>query len=353
MIISRTPYRISFFGGGTDYPIWYLENGGEVLASTINQYCYLTCRFLPSFFEHKIRIVYSKIETCKSIDEIIHPSAREVLRYLKFEEGIEIHHDGDLPARSGVGSSSAFTVCLLHALHTLQGKNPTKEQLAQESIRIERDILRETVGSQDQVQTAFGGFNHLIFNRDGSFEVRPMNVASERCLDLESQLMLFFTGTRRTSSEIASSYVQNLRQKEKGLDRLKELVGEARLILEGAGELADFGHLLHESWLIKSSWSDQVSPAHIQEMYFAARNSGALGGKLIGAGGGGFLLLFVPIEFQVAVRERLGWLLEIPIALESKGAQIIFNDELRRHDFGGHQWLDLQKELATARGIRH
>ena len=173
MVISRTPFRISFFGGGTDYPIWYRDHGGTVLGTTIDKYCYLTCRYLPPFFKHRIRLVYSRIENCRSVDDIVHPAVREVLRFSGIERGMEIHHDGDLPARSGMGSSSSFTVGLLHALYALQGQMPSKRQLALESIRIEQELIKETVGSQDQVLAAFGGFNHVVFAQNGEISVRP------------------------------------------------------------------------------------------------------------------------------------------------------------------------------------
>ena len=192
MVISRTPYRISFFGGGTDYPAWYREHGGAVLATTIDKYCYLTCRYLPPFFEHRIRIVYSKNETCQTVDEISHPAVRETLRYLKMERGLEIHHDGDLPGRSGMGSSSAFTVGLLHALHGLDGRLSGKHQLAMESIHVEQELLKETVGSQDQVCAAYGGVNRIEFNPNGDVTVRPVTLARARLLELNSYLMLFY-----------------------------------------------------------------------------------------------------------------------------------------------------------------
>ena len=208
MIISRTPFRISFFGGGTDYPAWYRRHGGAVLAATINKYCYLTCRYLPPFFEHRIRVVYSKIERLPDGSRKFSiPSVRETLRYLKMDRGIEIHHDGDLPGRSGMGSSSAFTVGLLHALHALQGRAVGKKQLARESIHLEQDVLKETVGSQDQVCAAYGGVNHISFLPNGDFTVQPMTVTPDRLAELNSHLMLFYTGIKRTASEVASSYV--------------------------------------------------------------------------------------------------------------------------------------------------
>ena len=200
MIISRTPFRISFFGGGTDYPAWYRQHGGAVLAATINKYCYLTCRYLPPFFEHRIRVVYSKIENCQRPGEIAHPSARETLLFLKMDRGIEIHHDGDLPGRSGMGSSSSFTVGLLNALHALEGRAVGKKQLATESIHIEQDVLKETVGSQDQVCAAYGGVNRISFLQNGGFTVQPMTLTQERLAELNSHLMLFYTGIKRTAS---------------------------------------------------------------------------------------------------------------------------------------------------------
>ncbi len=207
MIISRTPFRISFFGGGTDYPAWYLNHGGAVLATTINKYCYITCRYLPPFFEHRIRVVYSKIENCQSFEEIDHPSVREVLRFLKFTRGLEIHHDGDLPARSGMGSSSSFTVGLLHALHALEGRMTTKQQLAKEGIHVEQDCLKETVGSQDQVLAAYGGLNHVAFSATGDITVRPVPLARERMAELNQHLMLIYTGIERTASDVAGTFV--------------------------------------------------------------------------------------------------------------------------------------------------
>ena len=214
MVISRTPFRISFFGGGTDYPIWYRDHGGTVLGTTIDKYCYLTCRYLPPFFKHRIRLVYSRIENCRSVDDIVHPAVREVLRFSGIERGMEIHHDGDLPARSGMGSSSSFTVGLLHALYALQGQMPSKRQLALESIRIEQELIKETVGSQDQVLAAFGGLNHVVFAQNGEISVRPVTVSADRLKELNSHLMLFYSGIERTASDIAESYITDLNGKE-------------------------------------------------------------------------------------------------------------------------------------------
>ena len=213
MIISRTPFRVSFFGGGTDYPAWYRQHGGQVLGTAINKYCWITCRYLPPFFEHRFRVVYSKIEDRYTIDDIVHPAAREVLRFLRVEHGVEIHHDGDLPARSGIGSSSSFAVGLLHAIHALHGEMCSKTELASEAIRIEQEILREAVGSQDQVFAAHGGFNHVRFLENGEIVVTPVTLRPERMNDLNAHLMLFFTGVSRTSSAGAQTYTEDLSAK--------------------------------------------------------------------------------------------------------------------------------------------
>lgn len=327
MIINRTPFRISFFGGGTDYPSWYRHHGGAVLATTIDKYCYLTCRFLPPFFEHRIRVVYSKIEACEHVDEIVHPAVREVLRFLKVERGVEIHHDGDLPARSGMGSSSSFTVGLLHALYALKGQMPTKHQLAMEGIFLEQERLRETVGSQDQVSAAYGGFNHIVFAPSGEIAVAPIILTAERLHTLNAHLQLFFTGVSRTASDVAESYIADAGAHAEVLRAIGALVPAALEVLRGGGPLDDFGHLLHDAWQLKRSLGPRVSNAHVEAIYAAAREAGALGGKLMGAGGGGFLVLFAPPAAQRAVRERLRGLLHVPFRFESSGSQIIFFDQ--------------------------
>jgi D-glycero-alpha-D-manno-heptose-7-phosphate kinase len=326
LIISRTPYRISFFGGGTDYPAWYRKHGGAVLAASIDKYCYLSCRFLPPFFEHRIRVVYSKIENCQGIDDVSHPAVREILRFLRFERGAEIHHDGDLPARSGIGSSSSFCVGLLHALHALQGRMPSKRQLALESIHLEQEVLREAVGSQDQVTAAYGGFNHVLFHKNGEITVRPLTLAPARLRLLNDHLLLFFTGVRRTSSEVAQLHVQNLESNRRALRILKDLVDEALSVLEGGQDLHAFGELLHEAWLAKRSLSAAVSSSEFDELYQSALGAGAVGGKLTGAGGGGFLLLFAPPDRHEVLRQKLARLIHVPFRFEFSGSQIIFYD---------------------------
>jgi D-glycero-alpha-D-manno-heptose-7-phosphate kinase len=350
MIISRTPYRISFFGGGTDYPGWYREHGGAVLAATIDKYCYLTCRYLPPFFEHKTRVVYSKVESCRTNAEISHPSVRAVLQYLGIERGLEIHHDGDLPARSGMGSSSAFTVGLLHALHALQGRMCHKRQLALESIHVEQELLHETVGSQDQVMAAYGGLRHALFLPNGEISVRPLTLPPQRIADLSSHLMLFYTGIVRTASDVAKSYVEDIQAKRRQLRIMKDLVDEALGILNSGRALDDFGHLLHEAWLTKRSLSASVSNPQVDALYDAAREAGALGGKLTGAGGGGFLLLFVPPERQPDVRESLRHLIHVPFDFEPEGSQILFcetgQDYSQAEDERSHRSIGEFRELS-------
>jgi D-glycero-alpha-D-manno-heptose-7-phosphate kinase len=326
MIISRTPFRISFFGGGTDYPAWYRAHGGSVLGTTIDKYCYLTARYLPPFFEHRIRLVYSAIENCQTVDDIAHPAVREALRFMEIDRGIEIHHDGDLPARSGMGSSSAFTVGLLHALHALKGCMPSKRQLAREGIHIERERLHETVGSQDQVLVAHGGFNHITFLADGEFAVRPITISSERVVDLQRHLMLFYSGVQRTASEIAATYVQDVEASRRQLRIMKDLVEEGIAVLNGRQDIVEFGELLDEAWQAKRLLGPSVSSPEVDGIYDCARKAGAIGGKLVGAGGGGFLLLFVPPPFQARVREALRHLIWVPFRFEATGSQIIVYD---------------------------
>lgn len=349
MIISRTPYRISFFGGGTDYPAWYRRHGGAVLAATINKYCYLTCRYLPPFFEHRIRVVYSQVEMCQRLDEIVHPSVRETLRFLKVRRGVEIHHDGDLPGRSGVGSSSSFTVGLLHALHALAGRAAGKKQLATESIHIEQDVLHETVGSQDQACAAYGGLNRINFLQNGDFFVQPMTISRERLDELNSHLMLFYTGIKRTASEVASTFVNGMEKRTKLLTRLHEYVEESCRILNGKSDLTAFGKLLHETWQAKRELSDKISNSLVDSIYNDARSSGAIGGKLLGAGGGGFLVLFAPPSRHARIRKRLNRLIQVPFKFEFSGSQIIFYD--LEEDYSVHEKARAQRRIESFREL--
>ncbi len=326
MIISRTPFRVSFFGGGTDYPVWFREHTGAVLATTINKYCYITCRWLPPFFSHTSRIVWSRIELVKDREEIQHPAVREVLNFLDIREGVELHHEGDLPARTGLGSSSAFTVGVLNALYGLNGIMAGREQLAREALHIEQDRLKEHVGCQDQVMAAFGGFNRVDFWGERNFRVSPIMITADRLELLQNHLMLFFTGLSRNASDIAADQISTIPQRVQELAAMHQMVDEGIRILNGPGDLVEFGRLLEESWKLKRRLSDKISTAHIDAMYEAARRAGCVGGKLLGAGGGGFLLLFVPPEQQERVRSGLKGLLEVPFRFETVGAQVIFYD---------------------------
>jgi D-glycero-alpha-D-manno-heptose-7-phosphate kinase len=326
VIITRTPYRISFFGGGTDYPTWYRQHGGAVLGTTIDKYCYLSCRYLPPFFEHRIRVVWSKIEVCHDREEIQHPAVREVLRHVGIERGVEIHHVGDLPARSGMGSSSAFTVGLLHAMYALKGYMPSKRQLALESVLIEQERLKEAVGSQDQVLAAHGGLNHIVFARDGDISVNPLTLSADLTQQLCAHLMLFYTGITRTASEVAESYIQPTNTKERHMQALGQMVDEGLAILNDGRDLVRFGRLLHEAWEAKRSLSARVSSDDIDDLYAQARAAGAIGGKLTGAGGGGFMLLFVEPHNRARVRERLSGLLHVPFRFSFGGSQVVFFD---------------------------
>lgn len=331
MVISRTPYRISFFGGGSDYPAWSREHGGAVLSTAIDKYCYLTCRYLPPFFEHRFRVLYSIIETCQQVEEIRHPAVRGALQELRMTRGLEIHHDGDLPARSGMGSSSSFAVGILHALHALEGQMRSKEQLATEAIRLEQEILKETVGSQDQIAAAYGGFNAIRFQPGGTFSVQPVFLPEVRLAEFKHHLMLFFTGVSRSSSDVAATFVGSLKQKEDSVRRFVAMVDEGIEILS-RGRIEDFGHLLDEAWKIKRELSSSVSTTSVDEAYALARKAGALGGKLLGAGGGGFLLLFVPPSHRRHVEKALAHFLHVPFDFEPSGSQIVLYDPEQEYE---------------------
>ncbi|MFC2006276.1 kinase [Chloroflexota bacterium] len=325
MIISRTPLRISFFGGGTDYPVFYKDNGGAVLNTTINKYSYVICRRLPPFFDYNYRIRYTLREETKTIAEIKHPSVRECLNFINLDYGIEIQHNADLPAMSGLGSSSAFTVGLLNTLYALKGQLTTKRQLAMEAIHIEQDMIKENVGSQDQTAAAFGGLNRIEFGGRRKIWVQPVTLKQGKLDHLQSHLMLFFTGFPRNASDVAAEQIKKTPEKTKELKAMMEMVEEAVTVLNGnKNGYTDFGKLLHESWTVKRSLTEQVSSPVIDEIYQAAMEAGALGGKLLGAGGGGFMLFFAQPEIQHLVREKLNKLLYVPFNFHDLGSQIIY-----------------------------
>ena len=324
MIISKTPFRISFFGGGTDYPEWYHENGGSVLATTIDKYCYISCRHLPPFFEHKHRIVYSKIESVKTTEEIQHPVVRAVLSNLSITDGLEIHHDADLPARSGLGSSSSFTVGLINVLNALKGLQISKQDLAKQATYIEQEVLKETVGSQDQVLAAFGGFNRIDFHPDDSFNISPVIINKDLVEQLQSHMLLFFTGLSRFSSDIARDKVSNFTNRFQELTRIKEMVDEGMSILQSPStSIMDLGKLMHESWELKRSLSAKVSTPKIDEIYGVGIKAGATGGKILGAGGGGFILFFAEPKNHKKIRERLKSLVHVAFHFDDVGSKIV------------------------------
>ena len=330
MIISKTPYRITFFGGGSDYPSWYLKNGGTVLSSTIDKYIYISCRDLPPFFDHKFRFVWSKIEEVKFINQIKHNAVREMLKLYKIKKGLEIHYDGDLPARSGVGSSSVFVVGLMNLLNTFETKKINKKNLAKKSIFFEQNILKEVVGSQDQIAAAFGGFNKIIFKKNGDFLVNKINVKKGRLIKLNKNLLLLYTGYKRTAHDIAKSYVNKLENtKEKHILKILSYVKEGEKILK-SGDLNDFGRLLHDSWLEKKCLSSSISNSSIDNIYNQALKNGALGGKLLGAGGGGFFLFYVLPENQKFFLKKMSYFTNVPFKFSFKGSKILFNNKIRQ-----------------------
>lgn len=333
MVITSTPLRISFFGGGTDYPVWYQEYGGSVLSTTINKRCYITCRRLPPFFEYHSRISYSRVENVSGNDVIQHPSVRGCLQFLGIDEGIEIHHVADLPARTGLGTSSAFTVGLLHALYALKNQMCDKRTLALEAIHVEQNILGEAVGAQDQVSAAYGGFNRINFLTDKSIDVKRMLIPRDRVMELEDHLALFFTGFSRTASEIAQEQLRLTPHKTRELNTMLQFVDEAEAILANPNRSIDeFGRLLHESWQIKRTLTQKISNSSIDEIYEAGLSAGALGGKLLGAGGGGFMLFFVPLEKRKALRARLNHLLCVPFSFSNKGSEIVIYESEEQYD---------------------
>jgi len=333
MIITSTPLRISFFGGGTDYPIWYRQYGGSVLATTIDKSCFITCRWLPPFFEYHSRISYTKVENVSENNLVQHPSVRACLQLLEIKDGIEVHHIADLPARSGLGTSSAFTVGLLLGLYALKNQMRDKHALASEAIHVEQELLQEAVGAQDQVSAAHGGFNRINFDTDGSIEVKRILASPHRLMELEQNLALYFTGFSRFASEIAQEQLKMTPHKKQELDTMLQLVDEAEAIIANSNRsLHEFGRLLHESWKIKRTLTQKISNASIDEIYEAGLSAGALGGKLLGAGGGGFMLFFVPPERREALRLRLKKLLCIPFAFSTRGSHVVVYEPEELYD---------------------
>ena len=327
MIITRTPLRISFFGGGTDYPVWYHEFGGAVLSTTIDKCCYITCRRLPPFFEYHSRVSYSKVENVVQNSAIEHPSVRGCLQFMGVNEGVEIHHVADLPARTGLGTSSAFTVGLLLGLYALREQTRNKHALALDAIHVEQEVLKEAVGSQDQISAAYGGFNRINFNVDGSFEVRQIVTPKTRLAALQQHCALFFTGFSRTASEIAKEQIKVTPHRRRELELMRQMVDESETILTHPDRsIEEFGSLLHESWQIKRTLTKNITNTDLDEIYDAGRAAGALGGKLLGAGGGGFMLFFVPPERRKELRMRLKNLLCVPFSFSTRGSHVLVHE---------------------------
>ena len=329
MIVSRTPFRISFFGGGTDYPSWFEKNNGTVISTTIDKYLYLTIRFLPPFFSHRHRIVWSKVELVDRISEIKHPLIREGLNLMGFSDngiGFDIHYQSDLPARSGMGSSSAFSVGLLKSLYEISNKKITKKTLSYEAIKLERDILKEYVGSQDQSAVAHGGLNKIDFKKNHKINVRKINIKKHSVKELESNVMLFYTGISRSASKIAESIVKRTDKNQHMLKKMQIITDQAYNILISEKSLDNIGDLLDESWKLKRKLSDSVSNARIDNIYKIAKQNGALGGKILGAGGAGFMIFFVNRKNQLRVRNALKKLLWVPFKFTNSGSSIIYRD---------------------------
>ena len=325
MIISKTPYRISFFGGGSDYPDWYKKYSGAVLSTTIDKYIYITLRDLPNFFEHKYRIVWSKVETVNSINQIKHNAVRNLLKEFKVKSGLEIHYDGDLPARSGMGSSSCFVVGLAKVLFKYINKNISDKQLADFSINFEQKIMREIVGSQDQTATVYGGFNRINFEKKKKITVKEIK-NKKNLQKLNKNLMLIYSGVQRNAPEVAKKYVNTLTKKNK--NKIKKLIEHVELgeKILNSGTIDDFGHLLDEAWFYKKEISNNISNTKIDEIYNLAKSCGALGGKLLGAGGGGFLLFYIN-EINKKNFLSNSDLVEIPFNFSPNGSKIIFEKD--------------------------
>ena len=324
MITVKTPFRMSFFGGGSDFPDFYRLHGGAVLSTAINKYCYVTLRTLPPLFDYKSEFVYSKTERVCENSEILHPAIREAMIW-KNVDGVRLTYDADLPARSGLGTSSAFAVGMMHAIHTMRGEAVTPRLLADEAIYLERTLCRECGGVQDQIAAAFGGLNRIDFDEKG-YTVTPLLIGEARKRELEDQLMLFFTGTSRFSAELQVAHQASLVTKQNELARMAQMACEASELLQGDAPLSRFGEMLHEAWQIKRGVTSEITNDTVDAYYERAMAAGALGGKLLGAGGGGFLLFFVQRERKAAVREALADLAEIPFAFENEGSRIVMKN---------------------------
>ncbi|MES1220519.1 MAG: kinase [Bacteroidota bacterium] len=326
MIISKTPLRISFFGGGTDYPDYINKYGGAVLSTSINKYVYVTVNKISEISQHRYKVTYSKLEQCQAINELNHPSVRECLRFMEIENGIEIHTMSDLPAQTGLGSSSSFTVGLLNALYAHKGKMIPALQLAQEGIYVEQKLIGEKVGVQDQCAAAIGGLNYFEFRQDGSITYKPVIMSEQRKQNFKNNLMLFYTGVQRFAEDVLKEQIDKTKKGEivKDLSHIRNMVDEGFSILTSDTDLSKFGELLHTAWLSKKNLSSAISNSHLDDMYNTALKAGAIGGKLLGAGGGGFFLFYVEKEKQESVRQALKKYQEVSFEFDKDGSKNIF-----------------------------
>jgi D-glycero-alpha-D-manno-heptose-7-phosphate kinase len=325
MFITKTPLRISFFGGGTDYPAHYDQHGGAVLNTSIDQYVYITVTRLSPLFDFCIRVAYSRAELVKSVGEIVHPSVRCCLQHHRIERGIEITVTSDLPARTGLGSSSAFTVGLLHALHAFQGRLAEQRQLAEEAIHVEQKLIGERVGSQDQIAAAMGGLRRIVFRTGRNFDPEVLPVSQRRREELHRHLLMFFTGISRSAEVVLEEQSTRTRDNLPALLRMRQQVDEATALLcDERQDIRAFGELLQEAWELKKSLSSRISLDVVDRAYAQARAAGALGGKLLGAGGGGFLLIFAEPGKHAAIRQALAPLVPIPFGFEQDGTRLIY-----------------------------
>lgn len=322
MVITQTPFRISFFGGGTDFAEFYREHGGSVISTTFDKYCYVTASHLPRFFEHKNSIVYSRIEKTNSVEEIRHPAVRNAMKYLDMHE-LRLTYDADLPARSGLGTSSSFAVGMLNAFYAMKGKQVDKHKLADDAIYLERTLCHESGGIQDQIAASYGGLNRIDMDA-GGYTVKPVIIPRERKQDLNDCFMLFFTGLSRFSSDIAKSQAASVKHKTADLLEMLQLVDEAERILVSKSNLNEFGRLLDYTWKLKRGITDEISTHEIDVIYEKALRAGAVGGKLLGAGGGGFMLFYAEPDKQRCVKEALEGMLYVPFAFENTGARILY-----------------------------
>tara|TARA_Y200000002_G_C22687543_1_gene666582 strand:+ start:389 stop:1372 length:984 start_codon:yes stop_codon:yes gene_type:complete len=327
MIISKTPFRISFFGGGTDFKDYYENHGGIVIGATINKYCYITLRKLPNFFENKYRFVWNRIELPNEINKIIHPSIKASIKFFKIKEGLEIIHASDLPSRSGIGSSSSFSVGLINCLGKLNRKNFSKKNLANYAINLEQNIMKESVGSQDQIWAANGGFNQINFSKN-KYTLNKIKISKAKKDMLSNNLILFFTGKSRYSGIVEKDKIKNIRKKINYYHEIKEYTVKAKKVFESKNLNTDeIGLMLNEYWHMKKKLSNKVTDNNINSIYHEAISSGALGGKVLGAGGGGFLMFYANDSVQKKLKKKFNKLTAVKIKFFDKGSEVIFNNE--------------------------